>query len=272
MLNLPECATALQGQGFTVVLYDPRNTGQSGGPPRDEIDPTQAVSDISDALTYLMALPSVDSKLVELFGISFGGTVALSASALGTMVRFTIAVAPVMDLDFISPAHRERVMHKCVQNRESQTLGNEPYTIPLVNEQGENVAGLGHGYDADKYKRLLQADLEVAPGHVNRITIMTYYKVSMWTPWPLWESLGSLEGKTSEKRGYDFGFMFIVPTADQVSYPEKQRLYFGQSGTKTWRKTKLEVECAGYEDALGELYIDKVVEGIQEFLQELQGL
>lgn len=270
MLNLPECATALQQRGITTVLYDPRNTGRSKGQPRDEIDPPQAVSDISDALTYLIGLPSVDATAAGLFGISFGGTVALSASALDPRACFTVAVAPVSDFDFASPAQRARILLKCVQDRESQALGNEAFSIPLVNDRGENAAGFGHGYDANKYKKLLDEKREVAPGHVNRITMMTYYKVAMWTPWPLWELMGALDRKSSDERGYGFGVMFVIPTADRVSYPEKQRYYFDKAGGGNCRKAKMEVEGAGHEDVLGESYLDTIVDEILKFLENLR--
>ncbi|KAI0538973.1 Alpha/Beta hydrolase protein [Xylaria digitata] len=270
MLNLPNFAAALQKHGFTVVLYDPRNTGFSGGQPRDEIDPPQAVSDISDALTYLLGLPFVDSAQVGLFGISFGGTVALSASALDPRISFTIAAAPVTDLDFISSAQRARVLQKCVQDRESQVLGNEAFTIPLVNDKGENAAGFGHGYNAELYRRLLREGRRIAPGHVNRITMMTYYKVSMWTPWPLWNSIGILNVKASANKGHTIGVLFIVPEKDEVSYPEKQRHYYGEMGGGKCRKRKMEVKGASHENVLGEEYLDNIVKGILEFLKDLQ--
>ncbi|KAI1641289.1 Alpha/Beta hydrolase protein [Biscogniauxia mediterranea] len=270
MLNLPDCAAALQKQGFTVVLYDPRNTGFSDGQPRDDIDPPQAVSDISDGLTYLLSLPSVDADQVGFFGISFGGTVALSASALDPRACFTIAVAPVTDLDFVSPAQRTRILQKCVQDRESQVLGNEAFTIPLINEKGENAAGFGHGYDADKYGKLLREQREVAPGHANNITMMSYYKVSMWTPWPLWKLIGSLDTKASAKRGHGYGVLFVVPQNDQVSYPEKQRYYYEQVEDGRAKKRKIEVEGAGHEDVLGEVYLENIVKGILGFLHDLR--
>ncbi len=270
MLNLPDCASRLQEQGFTVVLYDPRNTGSSGGQPRDDIDPPQAVGDISDALTYLLTLPSVEPAQVGVFGMSFGGTVALTASALDPRIRFTIAVAPVTDFAFTSAAQRARVLQKCIRDRESQVLGNPAYTVPLVNDQGENAVGLGHGVDKETYGRLIREGREIAPGHVNRITIMSYYKIAMWTPWPLWKSLGSLHAKGGSKRGQGLGVLFVVPQKDQVSYPEMQRHYYDQLGEEGGcKKKQIEVNDAGHEDVLGEKYISGIILGIVGFVKDI---
>ncbi|KAH7307966.1 Alpha/Beta hydrolase protein [Stachybotrys elegans] len=143
-MNLPDCAAELQKHGFTVLLYDPRTVGSSDGEPRNDIDPLQAVRDMSDALTHLKSLPSVLHSQAGLFGISFGGAVALSTAAVDPRVRFTIAVAPLTDLDFISTPRRWRLLQKCMKDRESQVFGNRPLIIPMVNDKGENVAGFGH--------------------------------------------------------------------------------------------------------------------------------
>lgn len=115
MLNLPECASAFQMMGITTLLYDPRSTGSSGGEPRNDIDPPQAVGDMSDALTHLISLPTVDPSQAGVFGISFGGTVALTAAAVDPRARLVVAVAPLAELDFESPEQRVRVLQKCAQ-------------------------------------------------------------------------------------------------------------------------------------------------------------
>ncbi|RYP09949.1 hypothetical protein DL765_008263 [Monosporascus sp. GIB2] len=79
-----------------ALLYDPRNTGASGGHPRNDIDPSQSVGDISDALSHLLTLPSV---------------------------------------------------------------------IPMQ---------VGLTLDQDRR--------EIAPWHVNSVTLMTYYEIALWTP------------------------------------------------------------------------------------------
>lgn len=268
MMNLPALATGLQESNVTVLLYDPRGIGSSGGLPRNDIDPPRYVADMSDALSHLLSLPSVDPDRAGLAGFSFCGSVALTAASVDPRCRFVVAAAPLTDLDFTSPAQRDRVLQKCARDRESQVLGNAAFTIPLVNTHGENAAGFGHGVDTELYARLVNSGREIAPGHVNRLTIMTYYKIAMWTPWPLWKHLGT--GPGLDVRSGLRGAMFVIPEKDTMSYAELQRKYYDDiDGGPDFIKSKIEVEGAGHEELFTEQHIDKVVVGIVEFINQV---
>lgn len=267
-MNLPACASALQKNDITVLLYDPRGIGSSGGSPRNDIDPPQYVADMSDALTHLMTLRTVDPTQAGLFGFSFGGTVALTAASVDPRCRFVVAAAPVTNLDFSSPAQRTRVLRKCAQDRESQVMGNAAFTLPLVNARGENAAGFGHGVNTEVYARLVKCGREIAPGHENRITLMTYYKLAMWTPWLLWKHLGT--GVEGDARSGLRGALFIVPEKDTMSYPAMQRKYYDElDGGPGFHKSKIEVEGVGHEELFTEHYLDKVVVGIVGFIEQV---
>lgn len=268
MLNFPAAAAALQAKGITVLLYDPRGTGSSGGLPRGDIDPPLSVSDLSDALTHLISLPSVDSSRVGVLGMSFGGSVGLTAAAVDPRIKFVVAVAPLTDLDFTSPAQRMRVLRKCAQDRTSQVLGNPGLTVAVINEKGENPVGFGHGVDKEKYGALVREGRELAPGHVNRVTLQTYYRLAMWTPWPLWKVLG----EKGDGKGGVGGVMFVIPLRDEMSYPELQMKYYDEIATgaedEAFVKRKLEIEEAGHEDILGDEYLESIVDNIKEFVDE----
>lgn len=276
MVNLPQVASALQASGTTVLLYDPRSTGQSGGHPRNDIDPPQCVGDMADALTHLVTLPHVDPGRAGVLGFSFGGTVALTAACVDPRCAFVVAAAPLTDLDFVSPAQRARVMARCAQDRASQVLGNEPLSVPMVDERGRNSVGFGHGYDAEHYAALARKGRGgFAPGHVNRTTLMTYFKMAMWVPWPLWKTLGSGAGeeekkKKMKKRSGLRGVMFVVPENDTMSYAELQRRHFDELPSHgSFRKEKIEVAGAGHEDVFSEEHLGTVAPGIAGFIKSL---
>ncbi|KAI0010790.1 Alpha/Beta hydrolase protein [Xylariaceae sp. FL0662B] len=268
MMNLPGCAAALQENNITVLLYDPRGIGASGGLPRNDIDPPQYVSDMSDALTYLLTLPSVDPTLAGVFGFSFGGSIALTTASIDPRCRFVIAAAPLTDLDFISPSQRTRVLHKCAQDKESQVRGNAAFTVPLVNERGENAVGFGHGVDTELYARLIKNGREIAPGHLNRVTLMSYYKIAQWTPWPLWKHLGT--GDNGNAKSGLRGALFIVPAEDTMSYAAMQRKYFYDvDGGPGFYKSKVEVEGSGHEELFTEANLNTVVDGVVGFIERV---
>ncbi|KAK5631717.1 hypothetical protein RRF57_007431 [Xylaria bambusicola] len=264
MLNLPECATRLQTHGITTLLYDPRNIGSSGGRLRNDIDPAQAVGDISDAVTHLMTLHSVDPKRVGILGISFGATAAVTAATADARARFTIAVAPLTDSNFISLAHRRKTLRLCMKDRESQVLGNMPHTVPVINQHGESEVGFGRGIEMEKYRALLRDGREIAPGFVNRVTLMTYYKLALWTPWPLWRLFGLASLDSAAQAA-----LFVIPENDQMSLPEAQRRCFDELGYEGRCKKKiLTVAGAGHEEVLGDMYLPEVIQNVVDFMQD----
>ncbi|KAI0191441.1 Alpha/Beta hydrolase protein [Xylaria flabelliformis] len=264
MLNLPECATALQAHGITTLLYNPRNTGSSGGKLRNDIDPTQAVGDISDAVTHLSTLSSVNPKQVGVFGISFGATVSVTAATVDFRVRFTIAVAPLTDFDFISLAHRRRTLQLCMKDRESQVLGNAPHIVPVINQQGESEVGFGRGIETERYRALLRDGRELAPDYDNRVTLMTYYKLALWTPWPLWKLFGLASPNSTAQTA-----LFVVPENDQMSLPKVQRRCYDELGCEgTCKKKILTVTGAGHEDVLRDNYLLEVINSVVDLIRE----
>jgi alpha-beta hydrolase superfamily lysophospholipase len=82
--------------GWNVLLADYRGWGESEGP-RGEIVPLRQVADIRAGLTYLETRPDVDALALSVFGVSFGGGVAVHAAGLDARIRCCIAVSPVSD-------------------------------------------------------------------------------------------------------------------------------------------------------------------------------
>jgi pimeloyl-ACP methyl ester carboxylesterase len=214
MLGLPDVAEHFQGAGITALVYDPRSTGLSDGHPRNEIDPSKQVEDYSDALTFLSTLPSVDPSQIGFWGMSFAGTVSLCAASLDKRAKFVVAVCPLTELEY-TPEKLPKVLVKCMKDRESQAMGNSPFYLPMLTEKGENPAGFGTGIDKERYAKIVNAGKEIAPNHVNRTTLQSYYKMVMWQPFTLWRHLNSTP------------VMFIVPELDKLSPAETQLHHFG---------------------------------------------
>ena len=69
MMGVPDVAEHLQRLGITALTFDPRTTGKSDGQPRNEIDPFKQIEDLSDALSFLSNLPSVDPGKMGFWGM-----------------------------------------------------------------------------------------------------------------------------------------------------------------------------------------------------------
>ena len=220
MLGLPEVAQHFQRAGITALVYDPRSTGLSEGDPRNDIDPVKQVEDYSDALTFLSGLPTVDPAKLAFWGMSFAGTVSLCAASLDKRAKLVIAVCPMTEFRH-TPEKLPKVLAKCMKDRESQAKGNAPFYLPVLNETGENPAGFGIGVDQEQFAKVVRADKELAPNHVNRTTIQSYYKLVMWQPAALWPHLDPTP------------VMFVVPECDRLCPPEVQLRSFERlSGPK----------------------------------------
>ncbi|KAF4334739.1 hypothetical protein FBEOM_11421 [Fusarium beomiforme] len=210
---VPEVAEQFQLANITALVFDPRSLGESDGEPRNEIDPEKQVSDYSDALTYLKALPIVDPSAIGFWGMSFGGTVALCAATLDPRAKFCIAVCPLMGLE-PAPAMITRVLSKSMQDRESRIMGNSPVTVPVLTDQGENPAGMGLGADKEEFDYMVNAKSRGAPNYENRTTLQSYYKMIAWQPFAIMKYMSSTP------------VLMIVPENDMVSPPEAQLALF----------------------------------------------
>lgn len=147
---VPEVAEQFQQANITALIYDPRTLGLSDGLPRNDIDPARQVSDYSDAVTYILSLPNVDPAQIGIWGMSFSGIIALSATALDPRICFCIAICPLLDLEY-ETAKFPRVLAKLQQDRQSQLAGNPPLYVPVLNAEGKNPAGMGLGADKEEF-------------------------------------------------------------------------------------------------------------------------
>jgi dipeptidyl aminopeptidase/acylaminoacyl peptidase len=95
-LLVPEMARQLSEQGYACLVFDYRGFGASEGP-RWRLLPTEQVTDIRSAVTFLAERPEVDANRVGLVGISLGGSHAVYTAGLDPHVQAAAAIAPMGD-------------------------------------------------------------------------------------------------------------------------------------------------------------------------------
>ncbi|KAL8889244.1 MAG: hypothetical protein Q9215_003446 [Flavoplaca cf. flavocitrina] len=215
-MSLAETAEGFQSAGYNVLLYDSRSVGGSGGLPRNQIDPLQMAEDISDVVSYVKTLPSVDSGRIVLWGMSLGATVSACAAAVDRRVAAVLMVCPIFT--FIRPDKRTKAFAQLIRDRESQLRGNEPFTLQPFNSKGENpigYAGSGGPGGKEAYLLMKTAAERGHPNFRDRITLQTYHKMALFRPTELLEEM--LEG---------IPIMMMVPEMDNVSLPSDQTATF----------------------------------------------
>ena len=85
-------AQTMAERGFLTLAFDPSFTGESGGTPRYMASPDINTEDFQAAVDYLSLREDVDADRVGILGICGWGGLALSAAALDTRVKATVAV------------------------------------------------------------------------------------------------------------------------------------------------------------------------------------
>ena len=210
---VPQVAEMFQKAGISSLVYDPRNLGESDGLPRNEIDPTNQVSDYSDALSFLLTQETVDPKRIAFWGMSFSATIALCAASLDKRAKLCIAACPYLDLK--PPAEKiPQVLAKCMADRDSRLAGNPPTYLPMLTAAGNNPAGLHLHPTPEELELVFTAQERGAVNFNNRSTLETYYKFLVWNPNEVMKQLASMP------------VFLIVPEQDTWSPPAKQLALF----------------------------------------------
>ena len=216
---LPDVAEAFAEAGITALTLDPRGFGGSGGVPRQEVNPHKQIEDLSDALTFLQRQPTVDPKRMAFWGLSFGALVAANAVAVDKRAKGVICVCPATDFSF--GGKKARVLAKAQKDRQSQLEGNEPFSLPVLTEEGKNPAGFGGEAAKEDFDLILGAEKN-APTYRNLTTLQTYYHLSTWAPFELLSQISSSS------------VLMLTPQHDQMSLASEQgRIFDLIPGPKT---------------------------------------
>lgn len=87
-------AEVFAGAGFTVLLYDHRSFGASGGEPRHEINGWMQARGYRDAVTFASEIDGVDAGRIALWGDSMSGGVALIVAGVDERVAAVVVQVP----------------------------------------------------------------------------------------------------------------------------------------------------------------------------------
>src|SRR5262249_11757638 len=90
-LVMPDLAKALAKAGYVALVFDYRGFGDSDGQ-RWRLIPQEQVNDVRAALTFLAAVPSVDTGKMAVVGLSLGGAHAVTAAAVDQRVGAVVAI------------------------------------------------------------------------------------------------------------------------------------------------------------------------------------
>lgn len=83
--------------GFAVLLHDHRGFGDSGGQPRQDVNPWQQITDWRRAISYLQDRPEIDEDRIGLWGTSYAGGHAIVLGATDRRLKAIVSQVPTID-------------------------------------------------------------------------------------------------------------------------------------------------------------------------------
>ena len=130
--------------GFSVLTFDYRHLGESGGQPRQIVRSSQQRADLRAAIAFARSLADVDPARVALWGFSLSGGHLLRVAAEDPGVAAVIAQTPFLDGPVTTRAavrHQKPWTAICFTGRglvdtARSLLGRPPLLVPLAGPPG----------------------------------------------------------------------------------------------------------------------------------------
>lgn len=150
--RLPAFAEKFTEEGMAAFLFDYRTFGDSGGEPRNLIDPYKHVEDWRAAIGHVRSLEEIDRERIALWGTSFSGGHVIQSAAEETGISAVVAQVP-----FVGFVDRLRAIAWMAEKRGfgnllslsvrgffsagwdmlKQNLTGSPHYVPVVGEPDE---------------------------------------------------------------------------------------------------------------------------------------
>jgi uncharacterized protein len=174
--------------GFAVLAYDNINFGESGGEPRQEVDPALQRRGYRDAITFSSARPEVDKTRIGIFGTSYSGGHVLEVGAHDRRVRCVVSQIPAISgfkaFQRLPRTAQAAALKAQDEDREARYVGKAPRMLKAVSDDPAELCAMP-GRAAYDY---FMEQQRIAPNWRNSLTLrsMDLYRAvenSIFTPW-----------------------------------------------------------------------------------------
>ncbi len=133
---MPYYAKFFHEVGIATLLFDYRRFGESGGAPRQHINPWDQIEDYKNAISFAHTLPECDPARVGIWGISYSGGHVLVAAATDRRAKWAISTIPVVNgFQTMRRCHGERrfaeLMATIAEDRQRRFESGQGGTMPM---------------------------------------------------------------------------------------------------------------------------------------------
>jgi uncharacterized protein len=130
--------------GFTVLAFDYRRLGESGGQPRQIVRVAEQLADWQAAIGFAPALPGVDPARLAIWGFSLSGGHVFRVAARNPRLAAAVAQTPLADsqagarqaLRHQKPVALLRLLGRGILDAAGGLAGREPLLVPLAGQPG----------------------------------------------------------------------------------------------------------------------------------------
>jgi hypothetical protein len=159
----PTFAEAISDKGMASLVFDYRGFGESGGAPRQHINPWAQMEDYKNAISYVMSRDEVDSARIGIWGISYSGGHVIQLAATDARVKSSASVVPVIDgYQNLRLAHGtagfRRLIAAVGEDREKRWSGEEGGTLFHNPQEPGGLATWPFPTSADMFRELKATD------------------------------------------------------------------------------------------------------------------
>lgn len=170
--SIMQYASFFASGGFAVLAFDNICFGESGGEPRQEVDPVLQRRGYRDALTFVSLRDDVDETRLGIFGTSYSGGHVLEVAAHDRRVKCVVSQIPPMSGQeafkrAIRADLRPTVLAAQDEDRKQRYLGNPPAMIKAVSDDPTEPCAMAGKASFDYFS----AQGQIAPRWRNELTL-----------------------------------------------------------------------------------------------------
>lgn len=137
-------AERLTAAGYVTLAVEPRNTGRSGGSPRQHFDMQERLRDLQVAVTFLTRRAEVDPARIGALGTSAGGSFAIALAGYDTRIKAFVSVcggafSPRLLRDTMGSDNFENLQRQLLDAVERFHLTGELDYMPIVTPDGKDA-------------------------------------------------------------------------------------------------------------------------------------